>query len=61
MTKREQQRLDRQLENIADNLLIKGWSDCRSIADDYYLRMLEILNERITKDIERLKNNKNKE
>lgn len=47
MNKKEQKILDRQLDDIADKLLIDGWRCTLSITDDIYRRMLIKLRDRI--------------
>lgn len=47
MNKKEQKILDRQLDEIADNLLIDGWRCTYAITDGLYRRMLIKLRDRI--------------
>ena len=47
MNKKEQKILDRQLDDIADKLLIDGWRCTLSITDGIYRRMLIKLRDRI--------------
>lgn len=47
MNKKEQKILDRQLDDIADKLLIDGWRCTYAITEGLYKRMLVRLRERI--------------
>lgn len=61
MTKKEQQKMDRQLQNISDKLLINGWRQCQDIVDDIYERLLTIMAHDIAEQQQNIKNYKNKE
>lgn len=47
MNKKEQKKLDRQLDDIADKLLIDGWRCTYAITEGLYRRMLVRLRDRI--------------
>ena len=55
MTKKEQQKLDNQLADIADKLIMDGWKACNAITEEYYLRLLEIMHESIDVRIDYIK------
>lgn len=60
MTKKEQQRLDKQLEGIAENLLLRGYVETQEITSDYYLHLLEIMRDSCDRRISYIKEQKMK-
>ena len=57
MNKKEQKIVDRQLDDIADKLLLDGWRCTYAITDGLYKRMLFRLRDKID---EKLKNTEEK-
>lgn len=51
MNKKEQVRLDKQLDKIADNLLIEAYRETFSIADEIYARLLVRLRDKIDRTL----------
>lgn len=47
MTKKENESIDRQLETLANNMLMTGWLGVSNITDEIYKRLLVKLKEKI--------------
>ena len=55
MTQKDQKKLDAQLSQIGDKLIMEGWKACNAITEDYYIRLLEIMQESIDVRLKYLK------
>ena len=51
MNKKEQARLDKQLDQIADNLLMEAYRETFSIVDGIYARLLVKLRDKINRTL----------